>query len=113
VTVAQGSPHESSRRVEHTPEQLFYAAACALAERVGVEPRYVELFRDDVADPEAVDTLADRDPGMRIALGELRDPVGYVASLAAGAEREHIWSQVLDQLPSLPAVIVPIRGTVE
>ena len=51
------------RGVEYTPEQVFYAAACAFAERSGVEPRYVELFREDVADPEAVDTLADRDPG--------------------------------------------------
>lgn len=111
--MAQGSlGRAAGRRVEYTPEQLFYAAACALAERAAVEPRFVELFRDDVADPEAVDTLADRDPGIRVALGALHDPAGYVAWLAAAAGRGHVWSQVLDQLPAPPPVLVPIRGTI-
>ena len=100
------------RGVTYTPEQVFYAAACAFAERAGVEPRFVELFRDDVADPEAVDTLAERDPGFRIAVGELLDPSAYVGRLATACAREHVWSQIVDQVPT-PAVVVPIRGTVE
>ena len=98
--------------MEYTPEQVFYAAACAFAERSGVEPRYVELFREDVADPEAVDTLADRDPGFRIGSAGLLDPATYVGRLSSACGREHVWSQIVDQLP-IPAVQVPIRGTVE
>ena len=100
------------RGVEYTPEQLFYAAACAFAERAGVDLAFVELFPDDVADPEAVDTLADRDPGFRIGVGELLDPASYVTRLASACAREHVWSQVADQLPT-PAVLVPVRGTIE
>jgi hypothetical protein len=98
--------------VEYTPEQVFYAAACAIAERSGVEPRYVELFREGVDDPEAVDTLADRDPGFRVGAAGLRDPAGYVARLSSACGREHVWTQIVDQLPT-GAVLVPIRGTVE
>jgi hypothetical protein len=98
--------------VEYTPEQVFYAAACAFAERAGVELAFVELFRDDVADPEAVDTLADRDPGFRVALGDLFDPASYVTRLAAACAREHVWSQIADQLPT-PSVVVSVRGTIE
>src|SRR5579884_3499541 len=96
----------------YTPAQVVYAAACAYAERMGVAPRHVELFRDDVADPEAVDTLADRDPGFRLDLAELIDPAAYVAALAREASLGHVWSQVVDQLPAPPLVAVPIRGTV-
>ena len=102
----------ASGGVEYTPEQVFYAAACALAERSGVEPRFVELFRDDVADPEAVDTLADRDPGFRVSVAGLLDPVSYVARLASAGGREDVWSQIVDQLPT-PSVTVPIRGTIQ
>jgi hypothetical protein len=100
------------RGVEYTPEQVFYAAACAIAERSGVEPRYVELFREGVDDPEAVDTLADRDPGFRVGAAGLLDPASYVAWLSSACGREHVWSQIVDQLPT-GAVLVPIRGTVE
>ena len=96
----------------YTPEQVFYAAACSIAERSGVDPRYVELFREGVADPEAVDTLADRDPGFRIGLAGLLDPASYVGRLSSACGREHVWSQIVDQLPTR-AVLVPIRGTVE
>jgi hypothetical protein len=98
--------------VVYTPEQVFYAAACAFAERSGVAPRHVELFREDVADPEAVDTLADRDPGIRIDLTGLLDPASYVARLSGACGRANVWSQIVDQLPT-PAVVVPIRGTIE
>ncbi|HZR00494.1 MAG TPA: hypothetical protein VFC93_16955 [Chloroflexota bacterium] len=96
---------------QHTPAQVFYAAACAYAERCGVAPRFVELFRDDVADPEAVDTLADRDPGFRVDVAGLLDPAAYVGLLARGAGQASVWAQVLDQLPA-PTIAVPIRGTV-
>jgi hypothetical protein len=96
----------------YTPEQVLYAAACAYAERLGVAPRYVELFRDDIAEPEAVDTLADRDPGFRIDLSGLIDPLAYVSLLARETELAHVWSQVVDQLPARPVVTVPIRGVV-
>ena len=95
-----------------TPRQVFYAAACAHAERLGVQPRYVELFRDDVADPEAVDTLADRDPGFRVALDDLPDAATYLARLAASARLDHVWAQIIDQLPT-PHVVVPLRGTIQ
>src|SRR5687767_11351863 len=95
-----------------TPEALFYAAACAYAERAAVQPRFVELFREDSADPEAVDTLADRDPGFRVALDELPEPVAYVTSLAAATHLGHVWSQVVDQLPADHRV-VSVRGTVQ
>ena len=95
-----------------TPGQVFYAAACAYAEWAGVDPRNVELYRDDVADPEAVDTLAARDPGARVALVGLADAGEYVARLATSARLEHVWSQVHDQLPAPNPVAVPIRGTV-
>jgi hypothetical protein len=98
--------------VEYTPEQVFYAAACAFAERRGVEPRYVELFREDVADPEAVDTLADRDPGFRVGTSGLVDPASYLARLSSACGRADVWSQIVDQLPT-PTVVVPIRGTIE
>ena len=75
-------------------------------------PRYVELFREGVADPEAVDTLADRDPGLRVELAALLDPLEYVGLLAHGAGLAHVWSQVLDQLPAPTPTAVPIRGTV-
>ena len=100
------------RGVEYTPEQVFYAAACGLAERSGVEPRYIELFREGVDDPEAVDTLADRDPGFRVDATGLLDPAAFVARLSSACGREHVWSQIVDQLPTR-AVLVPIRGTVE
>src|SRR5581483_980967 len=77
----------------------------------GVAPRFVELFRDDVADPEAVDTLADRDPGFRVDVAGLLDPAAYVGLLARGAGQASVWAQVLDQLPA-PTIAVPIRGTV-
>ena len=96
----------------YTPEQVLYAAACAYADRLSVAPRYVELFRDDVADPEAVDTLADRDPGFRIELSGLMDPLAFVTILAREAGLGHVWSQVVDQLPAPPVVTVPIRGVV-
>jgi hypothetical protein len=102
----------ATRGVEYTPDQIFYAAACAFAERSGVEPRYVELFRDDVADPEAVDTLADRDPGFRVSAAGRLDPASFVARLSGACGREDVWSQIVDQLPT-QAVLVPIRGTVE
>ena len=94
-----------------SPEQVFYAAACGYAERVGVKPRYVELFRDDLADPEAVDTLADRDPGFRVALDHLPDAVAYLTRLAAATRLDQVWAQVADQLPT-PHVLVPVRGTI-
>ena len=96
----------------YTPEQVLYAAACSYAERLGVAPRYVELFREDVADPEAVDTLAERDPGFRIDLSGLIDPLAFVTTLAREASLTHAWSQVVDQLPAPPVVTVPIRGVV-
>lgn len=95
-----------------TPGQVFYAAACAYAERAGVQPRFVELFRDDMADPEAVETLSERDPGFRVALDGLPDAPTYLARLASAARLEHVWAQVTDQLPS-PQVLVPVRGTIE
>jgi hypothetical protein len=95
-----------------TPEQVFYAAACAYAEALGVQPRYLELFRDDLADPEAVDTLADRDPGFRVQLDRLADPVAYLPRLAAATRLDHVWAQVADQLPT-PHVLVPVRGTIQ
>jgi hypothetical protein len=95
-----------------TPGALFYAAACAAAERSGVQPRFVELFQEGSADPEAVDTLAARDPGFRVSLDEVHDPAAYLASLAAAARLEHVWSQVVDQLPAGHRV-VPVRGTVQ
>lgn len=96
----------------YTPDQVLYAAACAYAERMGVAPRYVELFRDDVADPEAVDTLADRDPGFRIDLAGLIDPGAYLASMAREAGLPNVWSQLVDQLPTRPVTSVPIRGVI-
>jgi hypothetical protein len=51
-------------------------------------------------------------PGFRVALGGLLDPGTYVARLSSGCAREHVWSQIVDQLPTR-AVLVPIRGTVE
>jgi hypothetical protein len=95
-----------------TPRQLFYAAACAYAERLGVQPRYIELFRDDLADPEAVDTLADRDPGFRVALDDLPDAAAYLGRLAGPARLDHVLTQVVDQLPT-PHVLVPLRGTIQ
>ncbi|HEV8637362.1 MAG TPA: hypothetical protein VG370_24340 [Chloroflexota bacterium] len=101
------------RRLETvSPEQVFYAAACGYAERVGVQPRYVELFRDDLADPEAVDRLADRDPGFRVALDDVPDAVAYLTRLAAATRLAHVWAQVADQLPT-PHVLVPVRGTIQ
>ena len=94
-----------------TPEAVFYAAACALAERSAVQARFVELFSEDSADPEAVDTLGDRDPGFRLNLDTLDDAAGYVGGLAVLARLEHVWTQVLDQLPSGHRV-VPVRGIV-
>jgi hypothetical protein len=79
----------ASRGPEYTPEQVFYAAACAFAERSGVEPRYVELFREDVADPEAVDTLADRDPGFRVSAAGRLDPASFVAQLSGAPTTDH------------------------
>lgn len=96
----------------YTPQQVLYAAACAYAERLSVAPRYVELFREDVADPEAVDTLADRDPGFRVDPVGLLDPVAYLTALAHEVGLAHVWSQVLDQLPARPVVAVQIRGVV-
>jgi hypothetical protein len=96
----------------YTPEQVLYAAACAYAERLEVAPRYVELFREDVADPEAVETLADRDPGFRVDLAGLIDPAAYLAAMAREAGLAHVWSQLVDQLPSRPVVTVPIRGVI-
>lgn len=96
----------------YTPEQVFYAAACAYAERLGVAPRYVELFPDDVADPEAVDTLADRDPGFRVDVAGLIDPIAYLASTAREVGLLHVWSQLVDQLPARPVTAVPIRGVI-
>jgi hypothetical protein len=96
----------------YTPEQLFYAAVGALAERAGVPPRHIELFRDDVDDPEAVDTLASRDPGFRIDLSRVADTSGFLAALASAAGCRSAYAQILDQLPTTPTVIVPIRGTV-
>jgi hypothetical protein len=95
-----------------TPGAVFYAAACAYAERSGTQPRFVELFQEGSADPEAVDTLAARDPGFRLSLDDLLDPTAYVAGLAAGARLAHVWSQVVDQLPAGHR-IVPVRGTVQ
>ena len=100
-----------ARREKVTPAAVFYAAACAYAEGAGVQPRFVELFREDSADPEAVETLADRDPGFRVAL-ELAEPAAYVAGLSALSQLEHVWSQIVDQLPGLHRV-VPVRGTVQ
>ena len=96
----------------YTPEQVLYAAACAYAERLGVAPRYVELFPEDVADPEAVDTLADRDPGFRVDVAGLLDPAVYLAAMAREVGLTHVWSQLVDQLPNRPVVSVPIRGEV-
>lgn len=96
----------------YTPEQVLYAAACAYAEWLEVAPRYVELFRDDVADPEAVDTLADRDPGFRVDLTGLIDPVAYLTLMARDVGLANVLSQLLDQLPARPVVSVPIRGVV-
>ena len=95
-----------------TPQALFYAVACAYAERAAVQPRFVELFREDSADPEEVDTLADRDPGFRVDLDGVPEPVAYVAGLAALSHLEHVWSQIVDQLPTSHRV-VPVRGTVQ
>jgi hypothetical protein len=95
-----------------TPRQLFYAAACAYAERLGVQPRFIELFRDDLADPEAVDTLADRDPGFRVALDDLPDAAAYLSRLAGPARLDHVLPQIVDQLPT-PHVLVPLRGTIQ
>jgi hypothetical protein len=95
-----------------TPAQVFYAAACAYAEALGVQPRYVELFRDDLADPEAVDTLAERDPAFRVALDGLPDGAAYLSRLAASARLDHVWAQIVDQLPA-PHVLVPLRGTIQ
>lgn len=102
------------RRVDRlTLEQLFYAAACAAAERCGAPPRYVELFRDDVADPEAVETLADRDPGFRVDLAALDDPLSFVAALAQYSSLGRVWGQIIDQLPATGIIAVPIRGSIQ
>lgn len=93
------------------PEAVFYAAACAYAERSAVQPRFVELFSEDSADPEAVETLADRDPGFRLALDAIDEPAAYVTALAALTRLEHVWAQIVDQLPS-PHRVVPVRGIV-
>jgi hypothetical protein len=101
------------REAVYTPQQAFYAAACAFAETIGAQTRYLELFREGVDDPEAVDTLASRDPGFRISLAGLDDPAGYVGILAAGSGCRHVWAQIADQLPTPSVVVVPVRGTVE
>ena len=95
-----------------TPQAVFYAAACAYAERTSVQPRFVELFQEGSDDPEAVDTLADRDPGFRVALDDLTEPASYVTALAGATQLGHVWSQVVDQLPAGHRV-VPVRGTVQ
>src|SRR5262249_28027241 len=109
---AEGRRPVAARSVVYSPQQVLYAAACAYAERVGVAPRYVELFREDVEDPEAVDTLADRDPGFRVDVGKVLDPVVFLTALARETGLAHVWSQIVDQLPAPPIVAVPIRGTV-
>jgi hypothetical protein len=95
-----------------TPEAVFYAALCAYAERAAVQPRFVELFQEGSADPEAVDTLADRDPGFRVALDDLTEPAAYLTALAGATHLGHVWSQVVDQLPAEHRV-VPVKGTVQ